>query len=106
MHDQVDDAALIAAVRRRLLQEIEHRREAAGVVNNVYGGSGGGVSGMMAPGDSASPDDQDYFVDIMREDLDKDPETGKPRGWSKKVHRYAKKKARVGPTVSEPSLRD
>ncbi len=83
---------LNAAIRKRLLAEIEQGRGGSGqsVVNNVYGGGapaagGGGIREMMG-----SPEDRDYFVDIEREDLpDINPATGKPKGWKKKVHRFS-----------------
>ena len=40
-----------------------------------------------------SPEDLDYWVDITRRDLDElNPNTGKPAGWNKKVHRYTEPK--------------
>lgn len=79
------------AILRRHLEEIQHAELARGqeqhqhVINNLYGG-GGGMSGVR---EQMDPDDNDYFVKITRRDLDeKDPDTGKPVGWEKKVHRY------------------
>lgn len=97
--DELDDAALIKAARRRLLAEIENQK-AASIINNVYGGGtgsgGGGVMDHMPSPSSPGEDPYDYFVDITRKDLpDMNPNTGKPAGWEKSVHRYRnKKKAR------------
>ena len=105
----LDDAALIAALRRRMLDELERRDDIKPIVNNIYGHGVGGLMGEAYQGDPENRDDYDYFVDIMRKDLeDKDPETGKPLGWEKKVHRYRspKKKVTQGPIVEEPSLQD
>ena len=90
-----DDQAIIAAVRRRLLQEIENKGQTSSIINNVYGtgrdpeAGAGDVRGMMLGGE----DPFDYMVDIERRDLpDINPETGKPMGWTKKVRRYREKK--------------
>jgi hypothetical protein len=97
MEDDTSDPALLRAIRKRLLDEIGHRggSDAAAVVNNIYGGhipSGApaGVSDRMSGQPSGEdPRDYDYMVDIIRKDLaDKDPDTGKPVGWEKSVHRY------------------
>ncbi len=99
--DPIDtsDQALIAAIRRRLLQEIE-REQAGGasVVNNVYGGGAPivpseapsqGLMGQMGGQAGATEDPYDYFVDIVRKDLPEiNPETGKPIGWEKSVRRH------------------
>lgn len=96
--DPLSDQALVRAARKRLLAEIERKEAQSAIVNNVYG-SGGGVSERLGINDLAPPaagedDPYGYYVDIIRRDLaDKDPDTGKPVGWEKKVHRYAKKKA-------------
>jgi len=100
-YDAFDDAALIRAARERVLSELagreSRRTQAQRIINNIYGG--GGVADGLSPGAAgasgggAAPDDLDYLVDIERKDLpDINPATGKPMGWSKKVHRYAKKK--------------
>lgn len=94
MLDDEYNSQLQAAIRRRLLEEIEGRRGGgpSPVVNNVYGGGvgggGGGLREQMAGGDDMDPAARDYFVDILREDLDINPDTDKPRGWRKKVHRF------------------
>lgn len=107
--DEINDAMLVQAMRRRLMDEISERggRASSVVNNNVYGGGlrdGGMGAGPMDDGGS----DRDYFVDILKEDLETDPETGKSKGWRKKVHRFStpKKKVMMGPMVEEPSLRD
>lgn len=103
--DELNDAALIRAARKRLLREIEGQaaKEAASqkIINNVYGGGGVmdrlGGGGPPPPASADGEDPYDYFVDITRKDLDElNPHTGKPAGWEKKVHRYRheKKKAR------------
>lgn len=85
-------AQLNAAIRKRLLSEID-RGGGQSVVNNVYGGGvgapGGGIREMMAEG-ADDPAMRDYYVDIEREDMpDINPATGKPKGWRKKVHRFS-----------------
>ena len=65
----VDDNALLAAVRQRILDEIGRKQEQQGIVNNIYGGGGGhmpmrGVADQL--GDAPEGEDPyDYFVDIM-----------------------------------------
>lgn len=86
-----------AAIRRRLLAEIERGNQGGGqsIVNNVYGGGGaqggeigGGIREAMA--EDIDPALRDYYVDIEREDLPGiNPATGKPVGWRKKVKRYS-----------------
>lgn len=89
--------SLQQAIRERALEDMRARREAA-VVNNVYGGGlqhpSGGVMGMLgneprSPQHEIDPGAFDYYVDIKRKDLPEiNPETGKPMGWEKSVHRY------------------
>lgn len=95
----IDDNVLLAAVRQRILDDIGRKQESQGIVNNIYGGGspGGhipmrGVSDQL--GDAPEGEDPyDYFVDITRRDLDEvNPNTGKPAGWKKSVHRHRKKK--------------
>ncbi len=91
--DQVDDNALIQAMRQRLLEEIRAKREAANVINNnVYGG-GTPAAGIGAEaGGMSDPDGSDYMVDIIRENIDPaDPK----KGWKKQVHRYKQPKKKV-----------
>jgi hypothetical protein len=109
---------LNAAIRKRLLAEIE-RGQGGGqsVVNNVYGGGapaaigGGGIREMAGAGggdDDIDPASRDYYVDITREDLpDINPLTKKPVGWRKKVHRFSvahnddpEKKKHLGTRIS------
>lgn len=84
----VTDDMLLDALKRRALRDIRdghHRSDAVNVMNHIYGGGGdGGIRSGMAE----EPDDRDYFVDIDRTD---NPEGG----WSKKVHRYTKKKVKT-----------
>lgn len=99
--DEVSDAALIRAARKRILGQLAGEKAAkqAAIVNNVYGGGGGGVMDQMAGRGAASPspdgdDPYSYYVDITRKDLpDVNPHTGKPAGWEKSVHRYKQKRA-------------
>lgn len=92
----IDDQMLIEAVRQRILDEISKKGgDASAIVNNVYGSPMAGGQGIMGAlggegaGDSPDPrGDEDYFVDILRENLD--PENP-GAGWKKKVHRYKKK---------------
>lgn len=100
MKEEEYNAMLRDAIRERLLSEVKKPRDYEKIVNNVYGGDvassknqglGGGVMADM------SPDDRDYFVDIVREDLDPtqiNEKTKKPygKGWRKEVHRYTKPK--------------
>ena len=107
--DEYNDM-LRQAIRDRILSEVKKPRDVDRIVNNVYGGSltgsdknqglGGGVTGEMSEG--ISPEDRDYFVDILREDLDPteiNKKTQKPygKGWRKEVHRYTKKKGEQPP---------
>lgn len=93
MGDEIGDDALLAAIRKRLLDEISggRRSDAERIVNNVYGSMpSGGITERLYQGDIASGGDEDpyqYMVDIDREDTI-DPETGKKTGWKKRVRRY------------------
>lgn len=110
---------LLAAIRRRVLSDIESGRrdpsDAVTVANNIYGGTGGGggggggstpgspfgggVAASMGPS-SPDQDDSDYYVDILREtipeggEVDMDGEQRKlaAGGWRKSVHRFKKKR--------------
>jgi hypothetical protein len=97
--EEINDAMLIQAMRRRVMEEIGDRggRGASVVNNNVYGGGlGSGGNGGIGGGDTTDPSDRDYFVDIMREDLPElNPLTGKPKGWKKSVHRFSTGKKKV-----------
>jgi hypothetical protein len=92
MRRHASDAVLIQAVRKRLLDELrsKHGGGQAHQNVNVYGGGGnpGGMAGGMHD-ESPAESDRDYYVDIMREDLGQNPETGKPKGFRKKVHRFS-----------------
>ena len=103
MAKQVTDQQLLAAMRQRILNEIEKRQEQQAIINNVYGGGGdyqsrsSGVADQLGTA-SDGEDPYDYFVDITREDLpDINPATGKPAGWKKSVQRYRKKKGESEP---------
>ena len=95
---QLNDEMLVAAMRQRLLDEIQKRQEHQAIINNVYGGgshekpaSMGVADQLGSAGDGEDP--YDYFVDITRKDLPEiNPQTGKPMGWEKSVHRHRQKK--------------
>lgn len=101
MRNKVDDARLVAAMRQRILDEINRRQEAHTLVNNIYGNNAGG------PGESShgvadqlghstsEQDPYDYFVDITKEDMPVDPKTGKSPGWKKGVHRHREEKKKM-----------
>lgn len=106
MDEEEYNKMLREAIRDRILNEVRKPRDVERIVNNVYGGAltgsdknqglGGGVTGEMAP------EDRDYFVDILREDLDPteiNEKTKKPygKGWRKEVHRYTKPKGSQPP---------
>jgi len=94
---QLNEKMLVQAMRERILDEIKRRNsDSHSIVNNVYGSSTAGKPGIMGAlggesSDSASDPrgDHDYFVDILRENLD--PEDPK-KGWKKSVHRYVQPK--------------
>ncbi len=96
MRRNLDDAVLVKAMRQRVLDEIQRRGAEHHITNNVYGSGHSGGQGVQAAlggeGGQGSADprsDDEYFVDILRQNLD--PEDPK-KGWEKKVHRYVKKK--------------
>ena len=109
MDEEEYNQMLRQAIRDRILNEVRQPRDVERIVNNVYGGPltsdrnqglGGGVTGEMSEG--MTPEDRDYFVDIMREDLPEiNPATGKPRGFKKKVQRYTTAKG-ANPPHSAP----
>lgn len=94
----LNDQALIAAIRKRLLREIDSSGGGAAnsVINNYAPAGGSATSGTGHMGDDSSttsglmeklmgnPGDYDYNVDIERENT--------PTGWTKKVHRYRQEK--------------
>lgn len=90
---EINDAMLVQAMRRRVLEDIRQRGGGGSVINNnVYGG---GVGSGIGGGD-IDPADREYFVDIVREDLPELNEaTGKPKGWKKKVHRFSTSKKKM-----------
>lgn len=94
--DPVSDNALIRAARKRILAELEAKQAAQQSVINNYGGGGqvgGGLMERMNGAQGEDPGLYDYLVDIERRDLpEKDPDTGKPIGWTKKVHRHREEK--------------
>ena len=94
---RISDQAFIEAARRRLLEEIRGRQAAEShhkIINNVYGHDGGHHGGLVEH--MAHPDNNDYYVDITREDLPGvNPETGKPAGWKKTGHRRTEPKKKV-----------
>lgn len=97
--DPYDDNALIRAARKRILQELQAKKAAASSVinNNVYGNSMAGGGGLMERMNGAGPSEDpglyDYLVDIERRDLPEvNPHTGKPAGWTKRVHRHRQEK--------------
>lgn len=88
--DDITDQALLAAIRKRLLDEISGGRNTGTerIVNNVYGSMpAGGLTERLYQGDMGGEDPYEYFVDIDREDV-RDPETGEKIGWKKRVRRY------------------
>ena len=79
------DEELKAAVKARILRELQREQNQAQIVNNLYGSgalpaSAGGLQDRFSPDE----DPFEYLVDIERENTDK--------GWKKKVHRYRKRK--------------
>lgn len=108
MREDLSDAGLLKAVRRRLLGELAAKREREAnsqkIVNNVYGSGGpqhmgGGLAEKMHGTGEVDPGLYDYFVDIDRQDKELNPETGKPAGWKKSVHRYRTPKGDGGGAV-------
>ena len=104
MPHTLDEAMLLKALQQRMLDEIARKQD--GIVNNVYGGGpqgplsggAGGIAAAMSGGGSpVSPEDLQYLVDITREDLPLNPETGKPSGWHKIVERKAVPKGKTHP---------
>lgn len=99
---ELSDAALIRAARRRLLGELGGGQPSAAqhVINNVYGGGGlmdrlGAVPpGGGEAGGGGADDPYDYFVDINRRNVT-DPESGDVVGWDKNVHRYRHEKKKA-----------
>jgi hypothetical protein len=87
----ITDDVLLDAIRKRYLREIEKENQASSI-NNIINNSPASAPGMAAAMGGVTPDDSDYYVDILREDLpDINPATGKPAGWNKSVHRYKRK---------------
>ncbi len=93
MEDDFSDEAMLAAIRKRLMDEIARKGQGEKIVNNVYGGSPYGLVERLgrdaAEGGGAGagePDPYEYMVDIDREDVMNDK--GEKTGWRKKVRRY------------------
>ena len=103
--DDVNDQMLIAAMRRKIMREIEREQGGATpIVNNVYGGHLGGIAGQQPAQGADMGDDYDYLVDIAREnvepgDIDPSDPEGQRKfqrdGWFKRVHRYRVPKKKV-----------
>jgi hypothetical protein len=102
----ITDAVLLEAVRKRILDQIANQQQGNPIYNMIgtqdlpaTRGVGDAISRLQAPaagGGDVSPDDFDYMVDIMRQNLPED-ETGKSPGWTKKVHRYRTPKGEKPP---------
>ncbi len=94
--DPLDDAALIKAARKRILRQLDAEQTGGGansVINNYGGGGGGLMERMNGGGEAEDPGLYDYLVDIERRDLPEiNPDTKKPVGWTKKVHRHREEK--------------
>lgn len=96
----IDDNALVQAVRKRLLRELEAQQahQISNTINNNQssGGHGGGLMEAMNGGQPGGSDDPfDYLVDIEKRDIPGE-EGSKPVGWTKKVHRHRTKKGLAG----------
>lgn len=85
---------LIAAMRKRLMDEVASGRGSEKIVNNVYGSSPTGLMDRLYQDhnsqETAGEDPYEYFVDIDRDD--KLDDEGNKIGWSKSVRRYRDKK--------------
>ncbi len=98
MRGAIDDNALVQAVRKRLLRELEAQQEAriSNTINNNQGGGSHGGGGLMEAMNGGGPEDPyEYLVDIEKRDIPGE-EGGKPLGWTKKVHRHREKKGGLG----------
>lgn len=81
-------SVLEAAIKQRILDEISKDRTAQ-IINNFQGAP---LASQARKPESIQeamfdPGAYDYLVDITKQDMI-DPETGKSRGWRKKVRRY------------------
>jgi hypothetical protein len=83
------NSVLEAAIKQRILDEISRKDKAAQIINNFQGAPLASEARKPESIQEAmfDPGAFDYFVDIEKSD-DIDPETGKSRGWRKKVRRY------------------
>jgi len=101
--ETLSDQALIAAIRKRLLEEISGGRasDSERIVNNVYGSmpQGGGLvdrlyQGQMDPqGEGQGGEDPyEYYVDIDRTNKYDPEDPSRTIGWEKNVRRYREKK--------------
>lgn len=114
--EDINDQVLAHALKRRMMRDLEERGMggATQITNNNIGsggGGGGGGGGMMGGGEMPEdPRDMQYFVDIVRENLEPgdeyDTADGKRKatrnGWRKQVHRFVvPKKKRMGPDLAE-----
>jgi hypothetical protein len=98
---KITDDMLVDALRESMMERLR-RREEAQVINNIQNaGSGGsvpsgvgGIASHLGGETPVAPDDDlfNYAVDITRNDLPINPDTGKPGGWVKHVKRYREKK--------------
>lgn len=84
MADRFDEEVK-AAVKARILRELQREEKQAQIVNNLYGSgnlpaSSGGLQDRFSPDE----DPFEYLVDITRENT--------PKGWKKTVHRHRKLK--------------
>lgn len=93
-NDDLSDAALIRAARKRLLSEFDaSTKPSPAITNNVYNTpSQGGLMDHLGGGAAGAEDPFDYYVDVSRKDAPINPDTGKPGGWEKSVHRHRDQK--------------
>lgn len=103
MDEQVTDDMLLAAIRQRILDEINRKEQQAQIINQIYGGKGGespqgqagGVMGALGNASGMSPEDYNYYVDISRQDVFDPQDPSRRIGWDKKVHRYKEPKKKA-----------
>lgn len=81
------DKELKAALKRRIVRELEKEQSPSSIVNNLYGGGSEKQSGGIQDSMLSGEDPFEYYVDISRKSDPNDP-----KGWLKSVHRHRGKK--------------
>lgn len=113
--EDVNDQILMSALKRQMKRRLDSENGGATPITQNFqmgggGGGGGGGRGMLEGGEAPmDPREMQYFVDIVREELEpgdtyETPEGERKatrKGWRKMVHRFASPKKKADLSLGE-----